>query len=123
MATIVSETATVTSASPGLLVIKHSQIWSDGTDFGGEFVLDAASAVVLAERIEDAGGEAEVAVPPDKFWVKLGGSEWDPIINVQNERDAAAPRGGFCSLGVREATALEIAAQLRAFGAGAKNPR
>jgi hypothetical protein len=112
VAKLVIDQATVSTAPPDLLVITLIQRWDDGTDFGGRFVLEATSAPALAELLANAGPRAELALPPDHLFVKLGGDDREPCIIVQNHRDPSAPEGRTYSLQLGEATAREIVKQV-----------
>ena len=114
MAEIVVDRATVESAGPGLVLIRHVQTWSDGNEMGGELVLEASAASWLADAI-DSGSRVERAMPPDELAVKTGGTDWEPIILLYNWRDPGAPRGRTYSISMRETTARSLAPLLRAW--------
>ena len=122
MAKLVIDQATVSTAPPGLVVITLIQQWDDGTDFGGRLVLEATSAPALAELLANAGPRTELALPPDHFFVKLGGDDWEPCIIVQNHRDPSAPDGATYSLQLGEQTAREIVKQLQALSEALAEP-
>ena len=113
MAHALSESATVARVDGGLIEIVHKQPWSDGTELGGDLVLDAANAAALADMIDAAGPMKELDVPPDVFLVKFGGDDREPLILIQNHRAPSAPRGKTYSVGMGEATARSVATQLR----------
>ena len=114
MATIVADSATLESAGPGLLVIRHVQTCSDGSEMSGELVLQASAASWLADAIE-TGSRVERAMPPDELAVKTGGTDWEPILLLYNWRDPSAPRGRTYSISMRETTARSLAPLLRAW--------
>jgi len=88
-----------------------------GVDIGWELWLGLDAVPWLIEAMEiclDTLKSSETEIGPDSLRVKEKGHELDPKVGIGNVRSGAVPRAGRCFMAVREKTARDLIAQLRA---------
>ena len=88
-----------------------------GVDVGGQlwFSLDAVPWLVEAlDRCLDTLKRCETTIGTDSLRVKEKGHELDPQVGIGNVRSGSVPHAGRYFVALREATARDLIAQLRA---------
>ena len=88
-----------------------------GLDIGWELWLGLDAVPWLIEALEvclDTLKSSHTKIGPDSLRVREKGHELDPKVGIGNVRSGAVPRAGRYFIAMREKTARDLIAQLRA---------
>lgn len=102
----------------GVVVVRLTAVYDNGIDMGGLFAFDRTNLDWLAGQVDaalDAWGYqgVEETHGRDAFRVFGGGTDAQPVVNVQNERPADAPSPGVCTLSMTQPVATKLRDILR----------